>query len=266
MNYDNLINKLENLKNNENKFSFISEFIINHLNKINNYNINQLAKATFSSPVTIIRMCKEIGLQGYKELIIILTSFNTNKHPNNHNKLDNTLTKIKTNLDATNTLLNFEIIQKFVDYVNSNKTILLFAYGESALWMESFYSRLLRLGIKTYFNKDHENNLIFSQIIDQNFVVLALSLSGETKSVLNLVKQAKKNHAVIFTISKYLQNHLKKLGDYNLNLSYNPNDNYLITKSTRYAMLYVLDLIYEQIIASKEKYYTNILKNTFLKK
>ncbi|AHI57945.1 hypothetical protein P344_03005 [Spiroplasma mirum ATCC 29335] len=63
-----------------------------------------------------------------------------------------------------------------------------------------------------------------------------------------------------------MQNHLKKLGDYNLNLSYNPNDNYLITKSTRYAMLYVLDLIYEQIIASKEEYYTNILQNTFLKK
>ncbi|AHI57944.1 hypothetical protein P344_03000 [Spiroplasma mirum ATCC 29335] len=36
----------------------------------------------------------------------------------------------------------------------------------------------MRLGIKTYFNKDHENNLIFSEIIDQDFVVLALSFIG----------------------------------------------------------------------------------------
>ncbi|WHQ37444.1 MurR/RpiR family transcriptional regulator [Spiroplasma sp. SV19] len=264
--WNELIIKLENLKNNDHKFSHISIFILKNLGSIGKYTIYQVAFATYSSPASVTRMCQEIGLKGYKELINILTSVYQKPVLKEDTLANNLLQKSKINLDETASLLQPKVITTFVQQINQNKKLFLYAYGESALWLESFYSRLLRIGINAFLGRDHENARVSSQIIDCDTVILVLSLSGETKTVLELVKQARKKKAVIFSITKYLQNHLKKISDYNIALSYNPNENQLITKSARYSMLYILDLIYEEIIESDKTRYLDILENTVLKK
>ncbi|WP_425379662.1 MurR/RpiR family transcriptional regulator [Spiroplasma endosymbiont of Stenodema calcarata] len=264
--WNELFFKLENLKNNNHKFSHISIFILKNLENIDKYTIYQLAFATYSSPASVTRMCQEIGLRGYKELIKILTSIYQKPALKEDTLANNLLRKIKFNLDETASLLQSEVINNFVEQIKQNKKLFLYAYGESGLWLESFYSRLLRIGINAFLDRDHENVRVSSQIIDSDTIILVLSLSGETKSVLELVKQARKKGVLIFSITKYLQNPLKKICDYHLALSYNPNENQLITKFGRYSMLYILDLIYEEIIESDKTRYLNILENTFIKK
>ena len=47
----------------------IIEYLLNNPESVVNSNIYQLSEKTFSSPSTIIRLCKKTGFNGYKELI-----------------------------------------------------------------------------------------------------------------------------------------------------------------------------------------------------
>lgn len=52
----------------------IANYILSHSNQIINTSIRDIARETFYSPSTIIRLCKKIGMSGYLEFRI---SFNS---------------------------------------------------------------------------------------------------------------------------------------------------------------------------------------------
>lgn len=196
--WNELIIKLEQLKNNDHKFSHIRIFILKNLGSVGKYTIYQVAFVTYSPPASVTRVCQEIWLKGCKELINILTSVYQKPALKEDALANNLLQKSKINLDETESLLQPEVITNFVQQINQNKKLFLYAYGESALWLEIFYSRLLRIGINAFLGRDHENASVSLQIIDCDIVILVLLLSGETKTVLELVKQARKKKGGYF--------------------------------------------------------------------
>lgn len=52
----------------------IADYVLGHSRQISGMSAETLAKATFSSKASIIRMCRKIGLSGYREFQIVLTA------------------------------------------------------------------------------------------------------------------------------------------------------------------------------------------------
>ena len=48
----------------------LAKYILEHGEKVLQYSIQDLAKKTYTSPATIVRLCKKIGLHGYSDFKI----------------------------------------------------------------------------------------------------------------------------------------------------------------------------------------------------
>ena len=64
---DVLIEQLQNTTQLTKNEKCVAEYILTHLNDIEQMNSNQLAKASFTSKSTIVRLCQKLGLSGYQE-------------------------------------------------------------------------------------------------------------------------------------------------------------------------------------------------------
>ena len=48
----------------------IAKYILNHGEEVLTMSVKELAKKTYTSPATIVRLCKKIGLEGYNDFKI----------------------------------------------------------------------------------------------------------------------------------------------------------------------------------------------------
>ena len=48
----------------------IARYILNHGDDVLSMSVKELAKNTYTSPATIVRLCKKIGLEGYNDFKI----------------------------------------------------------------------------------------------------------------------------------------------------------------------------------------------------
>lgn len=264
MTQKNLLIKLKNLTLSEcNIYQPIAKFVFQHYQEIKKINISTLALKTNSSPATITRFCKYLELSGYKELVLILNQEETSGAEVGF--LVNNLqlqTKINEIILETAYLMDEHNLDKLVkDITNKPQKVILIGYGDSGIFLRMFASRLLRLGINVTFFSQVEDMGVASILVDSETVVLALSVSGTTKIVLDFINLCKKGNAKIYSITKYDENPLKKISDINFSLSFD-SENALITKTPRYGIIFIFDLIFEKIISVNPEKYVQILRKT----
>jgi DNA-binding MurR/RpiR family transcriptional regulator len=261
-----LLVRIKNLvQSDDTTYQPIANFIFNNSRIIEKFNIAYLAKITNSSPATVTRFCKSIGLQGYKELTFILSEQNkltTELVPTNL-LVDSLKLKEQVNeiISETAYLIDdYDFNQLVNDLVTRPNKIMFLGYGESYTFLRMFASRLLRLGINIATFSQQEDLEVAMSLIDETNIILALSLSGTTKQVLEISRFAKQRKAKLYSITKYEMNELKKISDINFSISYDAEK--LISKSPRYGIFFLLDLIFEKIVACNNSKYLPILKKT----
>lgn len=59
-----LLTKLSDHSNFSERETFVAEYVLEHGNSVCNMTIQELAKVTYSSPSTIMRLCKKFLLRG----------------------------------------------------------------------------------------------------------------------------------------------------------------------------------------------------------
>ena len=69
-----LIIKLREAKNFTPNEVEAAKYIITHADEVIKLSCTELAKKTYTSPATIIRLCKKIGIGGYQEFKVILAT------------------------------------------------------------------------------------------------------------------------------------------------------------------------------------------------
>jgi len=69
-----LIHQLEQKKNFTQAESTIADYILDHREEVSSLSIVELAKQTFSSNATIIRLCRKLGTSGYKDFRLAFVS------------------------------------------------------------------------------------------------------------------------------------------------------------------------------------------------
>lgn len=263
MNREKLLIKLKNLKNNnESNYQIISSYILSNLKIIGSMGIDKLAKNTFSSIATINRFCQFIGLIGYKEMIKILTSDESENLSSLILNMKEKRTEINKIINESLFLWEEETLDELILDLKQKKEILLMGYGESLILLKNFASRLLRVGIEAKVFSSIEDMIVYVNNIGNDSVVIVLSLSGKTKVIIDAATIAKNNGAKIYSITRYSNNAVKKLSDKSFDISYDPIENHLISRTPRYAIIFLLDIVFEKIMESDPKKYNKILIKT----
>lgn len=116
--------------------------------------------------------------------------------------------EILDNIGEASELLDEDIINEFMDVLTESKNVFVMGAGRSGLVAKAFAMRLVHLGISAYVVGE-----TISPAIYKDDCILAISGSGETKTIVSAVDIAKKRGSKALALTSYPESSLGNLAD-----------------------------------------------------
>lgn len=237
----------------------IADYILKYPDRAVNCNVSELANASGTSDATIIRFSKHLGYSGYYQLRIILSrELGRIDRPydsgNSGDTIAGTLQKYAANLQYLAGSIDESRFQKCVQVLEQSHYVHIVAAGNTTPLAHHLGFRLGRLGIRSTFHMLTEyymNDVILAQ---ENDVIFAISQSGSSKQVVQVLEIAAQRKIPIIAMVGYEYSPISKLADYLLPAVV-PNQSFDYCKN--HAHIYemaVLDALLDVIASSREKH------------
>ena len=235
----------------------IADYLLQHPEDVIDLSIHELAKRTFSSPSTIIRMCHRIGFEGFKEFRKAITYEMAIRRQNKEaeqkeitrsDSLEDIVEKITyTNirsLEDTKNLLDTETLEKCVELVRGARMVLLFGMGASLCAAKDAYLKFLRLNKPCVINEDWHSQLLQARNTSREDLGIVISYSGSTVEVIECMKAMRENHTPIIAITRCISSPVSELADYKLYTTANESTFRTGAMSSRISQLNIIDILY----------------------
>ncbi|MDD7281646.1 MAG: MurR/RpiR family transcriptional regulator [Erysipelotrichaceae bacterium] len=236
----------------------IADYIIDNARAASSLTIRELAEEVYSSPSTIVRLCKKIGFEGFNDFQKALlydiaslseddmkvSSFDIKANedtPSIINKI--TYNNIRI-LEESIKLLDEETISACVDLLEKANRVLLFGIGSSYYVSRDLYLKLLRLNISAVSNEDFHSQLLSAINSNEQDVAIVFSYSGQTKEMIDCIETLKENKTPVIAFTRYTPSTIAEMADYNL---YVASTEPILRKgamTSRIAFLNVIDILY----------------------
>ncbi|GEN86979.1 MurR/RpiR family transcriptional regulator [Oceanobacillus sojae] len=210
---------IESLKSQENFTKIemkIANYTLNNLGKISRMTIKEYAIAAQVSEASVVRFCKQLGIKGFRDFKLELNQELTLKenkigfnivqkeHADKLSMRDIFFNTLELDRQAVEQLLNtldLKNIESTVSAIQKSHTVVTYGAGASAMVAEDLTHKFTKLGIKVFFNRDFHYMLSLVLNMQPGDVFIAISTTGETQEILELVELAKEKGAIIVAVT-----------------------------------------------------------------
>ena len=236
-------------------------FLLEHPDEVPQLNIHELAEETYSSASTIIRLCRKLGFHGYRdfskslvyELALRKSSYDErSKEITKEDSLEELVDKVTykniVSLEDTRKLIDLEVLQRCVSLITEARTICLFGMGSSLLVAKDAYLKFLRINKPCIISEDWHAQYLQAKNMTKEDVAIAISYSGMTEEVLRCVSAVKENGATVIAVTRFEENPLAIIADYNLSVAATEFTFRSGAMSSRIAQLNIIDILYTTYI------------------
>ncbi len=216
----------------------VYNYAIEHKDEIKYMTIRELAEATHVSTSTILRFCKKVECDGYSEFKI---KFKMYLKQQKQNPIQSDIEEINAFFHLVTSEVYNQAIDNIANVIRQAEQLIFIGIGTSGI--------LGKYGARYFSNLNK-----YSQYIEdpyypvtsdmENTVVIALSVSGETKEPIRLAEDFKKHKCKIVSITNRASSTLAKLSDYNL--SYYMSErliNNVLNITTQVPVVYLLETL-----------------------
>ncbi|KAA9233746.1 MurR/RpiR family transcriptional regulator [Aerococcus mictus] len=207
----------------------VGKYIIEHAAEVIQMNVNELAHKSGTSTSTVVRFCQSIGLKGFSQLKIKLSS-------ESQSAIDDELTDIKPgenleniknmllqesyyNFKETSQLINESTLNQIIYLVNNAPVIFTYGLGASHLVGEDLLQKFSRVGQTVLNYADSHQLATVMGTAPKDSLFFAISYSGNTHEVVELATLAKELNIKIIAMTSNSDNSLYKRADYHLLVS-----------------------------------------------
>lgn len=203
----------------------VLDYLLENKSVLNDFSVEKIAEAAYTSPASVVRMCKKMGYKGFKDFKIDFILSNAKvEMPDNKEYVDVVLNKdencgrsaIENNIRALEDTLNLydkEAITKAAGIIMNARKILIFGKGSSFLVCKDLEMKLRRIDKFCIAQGESHDQLIDATFINQKDVVIFISNSGKTKEIVSAALVARQNHAKIISITKIGSSLLADMSD-----------------------------------------------------
>ena len=245
----------------------IAQYICAHPQEAAQLTVRELADKTYSSPSSVVRLCRFVGFDGYKKfrqelLLDVHMLGETNCHE--EIELDGTATVseiiesiTKQNiqcLEDTRCLLDVEAVTTCVELLRKARTILLFGIGASLCVARDAYLKFLRVDKPCIINDDWHSQLLQARNAVKEDVGIVFSYSGQTAEMIECIKAMKENGTPVIAMTRSAPSPAAKLADYRLHTATNELTFRIGALSSRIAQLNVVDILYAGFVNAEYDY------------
>ena len=258
------------------KFSHSEQIIVDYLKKeqlnIENKSTSEVAQETFSSKSTIVKVAKRLNFNGWSdfkkayidELKYLSTPHGTidANYPFEANDHFITIAKKIALLEQeasqeTSSMLHFADLHKAIELFTQSKAIHLFAVSNNLLIAEEFRYNMERIRKQVRVHSRQGEGNYAATLMEPDECALVISYSGETETLMRVVKILKERNIPIVLITSIGENSMSSVADCVLRISSRER---LYSKIATFAndasITYVLDVLYSCMF--KQDYDTNI--------
>ncbi len=241
--------------------------------------IHDLAKHTFSSASTIVRLCVHTGYSGYKEFRMAVgaelalrdqTRREEQGEIQRSDSLEAIIEKITylniISLEETKELLDVEVLHKCVELLRSARMVYLFGLGASLCAAKDAYLKFLRLNKLCTINEDWHSQLLMARNATAADVALVISYSGATVEIIECMKALKENGTPIIAITRCVDSPVSEMADEKLYTAANESLFRSGAISSRMSQLNIVDILYTALANESYEESLNQLSRTHIHK
>jgi DNA-binding MurR/RpiR family transcriptional regulator len=206
----------------------VAQFVLENPQEVLSVSISALAQRARVSEATVLRFVRAVGYEGYGRFRIALAEDTaTQSIREGLEKIHEDVTVdddfeaifrkvLYSNVDSLSTTMNRvdgKAIEKAAQLIYHASTLFLVAVGNSQPIAMDALHRFLKLGKKTVFFSDPVAAAMFARLLGPNDTVIAISFSGLSVDVIEILKIAKESSAKIIAITSHDHTPLTDLAD-----------------------------------------------------
>lgn len=212
--------RLGSLSNAEKK---LAEWILANSAEVIHMNVTTLSKKAKSSPATVVRLCYSLGLEGFTDLKLQLSTNLPQIAEELHTDIvkDEEISQIKKKLHfkvsnsftETMSKLDDTMVERTMAMMDQAQVIYTYGIGASGLVAEDIFQKLTRIGKNVFFSKDY--HLMATSLVTNpsKGVLFAISNSGEKSEVVHLSNIAKERGIDLVVMTNSANSSLGKIAD-----------------------------------------------------
>ena len=250
----------------------IGDYIVRNPKKVVDMTVGELAKECGVSEASVSRFCKRIELKGFHHLKISLArelvDAKYDGEISGHISVDDmegSLRGILSNkmeeLRQTVAMIDREELKKILDVINNADTVLMAAMGNTIpVAMDGAY-KLNQIGIRALSTPIWETELGYSYNLTDKDVVVAISNSGESTGVIQILQAAKSRGAVAISITNNDRSSVAELSTYHITTATREKiflDGYCFS---RVSATMVIEIIYLLLASMRKESYESIVRH-----
>lgn len=250
----------------------IGDYIVRNPKKVVDMTVGELAKECGVSEASVSRFCKRIELKGFHHLKISLArelvDAKDDGEISGHISVDDmegSLRGILSNkmeeLRQTVAMIDREELKKILDVINNADTVLMAAVGNTIpVAMDGAY-KLNQIGIRAMSTPIWETELGYSYNLTDKDVVVAISNSGESTGVIQILEAAKSRGAVSISITNNARSSVAELSTYHITTATREKlflDGYCFS---RVSATMVIEIIYLLLASMRKESYESIVRH-----
>ena len=264
-------------------FSTTEQEIADHILKnpylVVDMSIHELARHTFSSASSIVRLCNHIGFSGYKEFRKAVTyelamrensKWIEQKDIAHSDSLQDIIDKITygniVSLEETRELMDVNVLRACVDLIKNARVIYLFGLGASLVAAQDAYLKFLRLNKLAVINMDWHSQLLQAKNASEQDLGIVISYSGATTEVVECMKIMKENKTPMIAITRCVNSPVSELADQKLYTTANESIFRSGAMSSRISQLNIIDILYTALANDQYESSLEQLSRTHIRK
>lgn len=250
----------------------IGNFIIHHPKEIVDMTVGELAKECQVSEASVSRFCKKIDMKGFHHLKISIAkemvSQSEDDELSNHISVDdleqslkNILANKVAELTQTVSMMNSENLQDILKRINNAQNVLFAAVGNTVpVAMDGAY-KLNQIGISAVSTPVWETQLAYSYNLSPDDVVIAISNSGESTGVINILEAAKQKKATTISITNSEKSTIAKISDYHITTATREKLFLDEHRFSRVSATMVIEVLYLFLTSMRKEAYDSIIQH-----
>lgn len=261
----------------------IASYILDNIEEVPHLSIKLLADRSGTSEAAIVRFCKTIEFNGYKDFKISLLSEISANQKEDDNKytdikpgdklesiIENVCLNNKKSIEDTLQILDYNEVKRAIDKIHKAKRIDFYGVGASGIIAQDGQQKFMRINKFSMAYMDGHLQVTAAANLAKSDVAVLISYSGETKDIIETMDVAKQTGAAIIAITKYGKSRLSEGADIKLFLSATETSMRSGAMSSRIAQLNMIDILFSGVASLEykdiKKYLDKTHKVTALKK
>lgn len=193
----------------------ISEYISSNKEKIIYHSLTEMAEACGVAEATLLRFFRKLDYKGFQDFKFMLAQEISSETLESED--DSFIGKVKNNVFQvvadTTEVVEEEVLDKAIDILDGSTDVVIFGIGSSGIAALDMQNRLMRIGKNASVITDSHFQIMRAASMTKDTVVIAISLTGSTKDIVDAVSASKESGATVLALTSYVKSPLTKFAD-----------------------------------------------------